>query len=205
MTQKIDGMVIAAFVFLIFLGTNLISDVATASALPTPSATEIAILTTEPIPTEESVLIQTQPQVVESASIDPTAFGAPYNSYVITQGPHGYSYGHMAIDLSAGEGAEILSPINGSVSELYVDEYGNPTLVIENEVYRVLFMHGNYTVAIGQSVSIGETIGSESNQGYTKDMAGNLCWGRAGCGFHSHLNVFDKRVGANVNPLDLLP
>jgi murein DD-endopeptidase MepM/ murein hydrolase activator NlpD len=171
------------------LGISLISDIATASTPNTASASALMPAETEAI----------------SDPIDPTAFGAPYLSYVITQGPHGSSYGHMAVDLAAGEGETILSPINGAVAENYIDEYGNPTLIIENEVYRVTLMHGNYSFSVGQSVALGEVIGSESNQGYTTDMAGNLCWGRAGCGFHTHLNVFDKRLGTNVNPLDLLP
>jgi hypothetical protein len=46
-------------------------------------------------------------------------------------------------------------------------------------------------------------VGVESNLGYTTDMAGVPCWGRD-CGYHTHLNVFDKRIGGNVNPLELL-
>lgn len=134
---------------------------------------------------------------------DPTAFIVPYDDYVLTQGPHGFSYGHMAIDLTAGNGAVIKSPISGVVSQLYVDQYNNTTLVIENEVYEVLMLHGNYSVAVGQQVQIGEPVGTESNHGYTKDAYGQLCAGRD-CGYHTHLNVFDKRIGSNVNPLDLI-
>jgi murein DD-endopeptidase MepM/ murein hydrolase activator NlpD len=210
MTPKIDGLMIAAFGFLVFLGSNLISDVASASSTTTQLESQTIPQVTEAAASNIAVVTQVLPQTTEIISSepvtsDPTAFGSPYTSYTITQGPHGYSYGHMAIDLAAGEDATIYSPINGTVVENYIDEYGNPTLVIENEVYQVTLLHGNYTASVGQSVSLGDTIGSESNQGYTKDMAGNLCWGRAGCGFHTHLNVFDKRVGSNVNPLDLLP
>ena len=35
-------------------------------------------------------------------------------------------------------------------------------------------------------------------------MAGNLCAGR-NCGYHTHLNVYDKRQAANINPLTLIP
>lgn len=134
---------------------------------------------------------------------DPTAFIAPYDDYVLTQGPHGFSYGHMAIDLTAGNGAVIKSPINGVVSQLYVDQYNNTTLVIENDVYQVLMLHGNYSVTVGQQVQIGEPVGAESNHGYTKDAYGQLCAGRD-CGYHTHLNVFNKQLGRNVNPLDLI-
>ena len=96
-----------------------------------------------------------------------------------------------------------MSPIYGAITERLSDQYGNPTLVIENENYRVTLLHGVYTVEVGQTVALGDIIGSESNLGYTMDMYGNLCWGRAGCGYHTHLNVFDKRLGENVNPLDL--
>jgi murein DD-endopeptidase MepM/ murein hydrolase activator NlpD len=187
MKPKIDGLMIAALALIIFLGTSLISDVATASTLQPAAASQLI------------------PQETESDLTDPAAFGALYLSYIITQGPHGFSYGQMAVDLAAGEGETILSPISGVVTENYTDVYGNPTLVIENDVYRVTLLHGDYFVTITQSVTIGEPIGSESNHGYTTDMVGNLCWGRAGCGFHTHLNVFDKRQGINVNPLDLLP
>jgi hypothetical protein len=46
-------------------------------------------------------------------------------------------------------------------------------------------------------------VGTESNHGYTLDIYGNLCAGRD-CGYHTHLNVYDRRVGYNVNPMDLL-
>lgn len=130
-------------------------------------------------------------------------FIAPYKEYILTQGLHGFSYGHMAIDLAAGKGAKIRSPINGHVAELYVDEYGNPTIVIENDNYRVTMLHGVYSVELGQILEIGDKIGTESNLGYTLDMYGNRCTNRD-CGYHTHLNVFDKNLNTNVNPLDLI-
>jgi murein DD-endopeptidase MepM/ murein hydrolase activator NlpD len=187
MKPKIDGLAIVGLVLIFFLGASLLTDAVTASPMQTPNLSEASVAAGAPPTT------------------DPTSFAAPYASYVITQGPHGASYGQMAVDLASGEGATILSPISGVVSELYTDEYGNPTLVIENDIYRVTLLHGQYNVTLGQSVALGEAIGSESNQGYTTDLVGNPCWGRAGCGFHTHLNVFDKRLGINVNPLDLLP
>ena len=133
-----------------------------------------------------------------------SSFIAPYDDYVLTQGLHGYSYGHMAIDLAAGVGATIKAPITGEITELYTDAYNNPTLVIENDRYKVMFLHGNYTAVLGQTFKQGDAIGAEGNNGYTMDSAGNLCYGRAGCGYHTHLNVFDKQLGQNVNPLDLI-
>jgi hypothetical protein len=52
-------------------------------------------------------------------------------------------------------------------------------------------------------VEMGQIVGNESNIGYTTDWQGNPCAGRD-CGYHTHLNVFDKRLGENVNPLDLI-
>ena len=49
----------------------------------------------------------------------------------------------------------------------------------------------------------GQVIGSESNQGNTVDWWGRSCRGRD-CGYHTHLNIFDKRIGSNVNPLGLI-
>jgi len=133
----------------------------------------------------------------------PVVFVQLYDDYTLTQGPHGYAYGHMAIDIAAGKGATIYSPINGKVTELFIDGVGNPALVIENNVYRVMMLHGVYTVKIGQSVKAGQIVGEESNLGNTTDMQGRSCRNRD-CGYHTHLNVYDKRIGANINPLDLL-
>jgi murein DD-endopeptidase MepM/ murein hydrolase activator NlpD len=138
-----------------------------------------------------------------SGGADPLVFVSPYDDYVLTQGLHGFSYGHMAIDIAAGEGADIHAPINGIVAARFTDGLGNPVLILENEVYRVTLMHGIYTVQQGETVSVGQVIGSESNLGNTTDMQGNSCRNRD-CGYHTHLNVYDKRISANVNPLDLL-
>ncbi len=134
----------------------------------------------------------------------PADFISPYDEYIITQGLHGYAYGHMAIDLTAGAGAVIKAPITGEITALYMDEYGNTTLLLENERYQVTFLHGEYIAVVGQKIRQGDPIGTESNYGYTMDSAGNLCYGRAECGYHTHLNVFDKQINANINPLGLI-
>lgn len=135
---------------------------------------------------------------------DPFTVVAPYELYELTQGLHGQSYGHLAIDLAAGRGEPVRSPINGFVTNVYVDEYGNTTLVVENEVYIVTMLHGDYTVTITDPVTAGQIVGSEANNGYTMDYFGNLCYGRVYCGNHTHLNIYDKRIQANVSPLDLI-
>jgi murein DD-endopeptidase MepM/ murein hydrolase activator NlpD len=135
---------------------------------------------------------------------NPQAFANIYDSYTITQGPHGQSYGHSAIDIAAGRGEPIKSPINGIVTEFYIDQYNNPTLVIENDVYTVTMLHGDFSVSAGEQLQIGDIVGVEGNNGYTMDMAGNLCYGRVYCGNHTHLNVYNKQIGSNVNPLELI-
>ncbi|MBN2550155.1 MAG: peptidoglycan DD-metalloendopeptidase family protein [Anaerolineales bacterium] len=144
----------------------------------------------------------TQQPPAASLSFDPEAIAPPYDHYTLTQGPHGQSYGHLAIDISDGKGAVLKSPINGVVTALFTDDLGNTTLVIENEIYQVIMLHGLYTVSVGEQVALGQPIGKESNQGNTVDALGRSCRGRD-CGYHTHLNIFDKRLGANVNPLEL--
>jgi len=133
----------------------------------------------------------------------PKTFIAPYDNYIITQGLHGFSYGHAAIDIAAGKDAPIKSPITGTITQRYTDPIGNPILVIENEQYVVTFLHGKYSAQIGDEVGIGGFIGNESNLGNTRDMQGNSCRNRD-CGYHTHLNVFDKQLNQNVNPLELI-
>jgi murein DD-endopeptidase MepM/ murein hydrolase activator NlpD len=109
----------------------------------------------------------------------------------------------MAIDLSAGKGAVIQAPIQGTVASKYIDGLGNTTLVIENKRYKVTLLHGNYTVEIDEYVKSGQPVGFESNLGNTTDMQGRSCRNRD-CGYHTHLNVFDKAQKKNVNPLTLI-
>lgn len=152
----------------------------------------------------------------QSVAVDPGWYGGvgvpgegddvwqdPYANYVVTQGPHGLGYGHYAVDLTAGKGVDILSPINGTVTAVYVDKYNNTVLIVENGRYRVLMMHGNYTVQVGQVLRVGDSLGTEWNNGYTLDGNGNLCAGRD-CGYHTHLNIFDKVLNSNIDPFTLL-
>lgn len=154
-------------------------------------------------PEDDSRESSTSPAAPPLLPTTPETFLAPYTNYTITQGPHGQSYGHLAIDIAAGKGEPILSPITGAVTELFVDGIGNPVLVIENNRYKVMFLHGEYAVGLGDQITAGFVIGKESNIGNTFDMNGRSCRGRD-CGYHTHLNVFDKQLNANVNPLDLI-
>lgn len=162
--------------------------------------TPIAVMT--PVPEAIIPTIAT-----DSPAADPnwhTLIAVPYDEYFLTQGVHGQSYGHYAIDIAAGNGAAINSIINGVVTGNGYDQWGNTFIQIENDNYIVLYLHGVYSAVVGETVNAGQQIGTESNIGYTLDMAGNLCAGRD-CGYHTHLNVFDKRQGVNIDPLSLIP
>jgi murein DD-endopeptidase MepM/ murein hydrolase activator NlpD len=177
---RVDIVALAALIFALFLVSNLLFRRAGS-----------------PTPAEKSAKSEVSPVT------DPAAITAPYDHYTLTQGPHGASYGQMAIDIAAGKGKTIKSPINGEITRLFTDRYGNPTLVIENKFYKVTLLHGKYNVTVGERVKIGQPIGKESNKGNTTNMQGNPCKQR-NCGYHTHLNIFDKRLSRNVNPLKLL-
>lgn len=199
--MKIDGMALAGLALLALFGFYIISGWAGRDG-PAMDPITIEPIAIQPVAPEEE-----QPPFAEggqsAALAGSTAFALPYAEYIFTQGPHGESYGHYAIDLAAGKGEVIYSPINGAVTGRYIDQWNNTVIVIENETYVVTMFHGDYTLDVGTVVTIGQPVGTESNHGYTLDIYGNSCAGRD-CGYHTHLNVFDRRVGANVNPMDLL-
>jgi len=202
--QGIDGLALAALVFIAFGGLMLFRDIRSNDS-EAMMAGEVIDIHVEAAPAN-SVEVNGETgsgQEIPTVSMDDSLIAAPYDQYTITQGPHGFSYGHMAIDIAAGKGAIIKSPISGYVSDLYVDQYGNPTLVIENEIYQVTMLHGKFKVVVGDQVQVGQMLGRESNKGHTTDMWGRSCRNRD-CGYHTHLNIFDKRIGSNINPLDVI-
>ena len=126
-----------------------------------------------------------------------------------SQGPHGQDYGHYAYDLVAAPGSTIYSPISGVVSAVYVDGLGNTVVVIENYDLEVKLLHGDYVVRLGEVIEIGEAIGTEGNNGNTWTNiceGGDDCYCGTGsdCGYHVHLNLYDKNQGRNVDPMVLL-
>lgn len=196
--QRVDVLAIVALGLILFMGISVLRDrvrPAQAASGPAPLQVE-SIYVPKPAQSQEETAAQREAEMM--------AVAAPYDNYVITQGLHGESYGQMAIDLASGKGSKIHSPINGVVTGRYTDEYGNPTLVIENDFYQVTLLHGEYSVEVGDQVVLGQVVGKESNQGYTTDSYGRPCQGRQKCGYHTHLNIFDKRLQSNVNPLDLI-
>lgn len=151
----------------------------------------------------EVVVAEPEPVVEEDPLDSPEDIRLPYDDYILTQGIHGASYGDAAIDLAAGRGADILSPITGQIILNGRDFYGNTILVIENEVWTVKLLHGEFYPDEGEWVGLGQMIGSESNIGYTVDINGVSCRGRR-CGNHTHMNVVDRRTGRNANLIKLL-
>lgn len=202
--QGIDGLALAAFVLIVFGGLMVFRDIS--------SKNKVLSIGGEIV--EDQKVANDIKQVSEDKDvgsgrevplkkIDASSVIAPYDQYTLTQGPHGFSYGHMAIDIAAGQGAVIKSPIQGYVSALFTDQYGNPTLVIENDIFQVTMLHGKYKVAVGDQIGLGQMVGRESNLGNTTDIWGRSCRDRD-CGYHTHLNIFDKRIGSNINPLFLI-
>ena len=194
-------MMIVTLAVMLMLGFILLSGGKSQTGVAQASAPTKAVQAKKKSPSKSST--QTTSAHTRSSSADPNQIESPYPHYILTQGPHGASYGQMAVDIYAGKGSTIHSPINGAVAYNYVDNIGNTTLIIENSRYRVLLMHGDYTVKVGDTVSIGDTVGTESNHGNTVDYQGRSCRGRD-CGYHTHLNIYDKKIAANVNPLTLI-
>lgn len=212
--KRLDELTVVALAFIIFITLNIFKDQPWLAGWFGPSG---GSRTVEAAATEVIEITAAEPQALPpalgdnpdvapwtgEASYDPAQIVFPYKQFMLTQGPHGMDYGHMAIDLTAGKGANIISPIYGVVTASFVDEYGNTNLILENERFTITLLHGNYTAQVGDFVELGQIIGQESNNGYTLDPYGQPCAGRD-CGYHTHLNVFDKKTQANANPLDLL-
>ena len=200
-SQGIDGLTLAAIAFIAFMAFILFREIR-----PDPILVDDIPQKRESVASDQQLQVsevENSAQVPGQVLVDETLISAPYDQYTLTQGPHGFTYGHMAIDIVAGNGAVIKSPISGRVTASYVDQYGNPTLVIENDVYQITLLHGIYTVGIDEQVTLGQPVGTESNLGYTTDWWGRSCRNRD-CGYHTHLNIFDKRIGGNINPLDVI-
>lgn len=204
--RSIDGMMLAGIGILVLFAFHILRSVLPSGVIEVVDRPVADQRQPTAITAVENTTAVTQ---VEAAPLTPgqiewhLAVQAPYAEYIVTQGPHGTSYGHYAIDIAAGKGEPILSPINGSVVQRYIDQWNNTIIVIANDIYEVTMYHGDYWLEVGAAVQMGQQIGTESNKGYTLDMQGRSCAGRD-CGYHTHLNIFDKRIGANINPLDVI-
>lgn len=119
------------------------------------------------------------------------AVSGPYKRARMSQGLHGCLYGHAAIDLVAKGDAALHAPVSGRVSARYIDEVNNTVLVIDGHDYIVTFLHGVYYVGIGDEIRRGEVIGRQASIGRST-------------GPHTHVTIYDKRAGGNVDPRALL-
>ena len=136
---------------------------------------------------------------------DEQAFASPYTVFQVNQLAHaggGWWYGALAVDISNSPGTPLLSPINGWVSEAGADEFGSTYIVLENSRWRVLMMHGDYSVGLGEVVQLGQQVGTESNNGFTRGPGGEICNEMPGCGEHTHLAIWE--YGNEINPLDVI-
>jgi murein DD-endopeptidase MepM/ murein hydrolase activator NlpD len=198
-------MTVVGFVFLFFIGIKLATDSRGATSAQMVDGRSPVSTSAGEVVSPATSASSASPELTGrlSSPVTDELIVYPYDKFTLTQGPHGYSYGHMAIELSAGLDAPILSPIEGIVKASYIDPYGNPTLILENSRYEVTLLHGQYSVETGDPVKLSQRIGTESNLGYTTDWQGRSCRDRD-CGYHTHLNVFDKLRGQNVNPMEIL-
>lgn len=111
------------------------------------------------------------------------AWPYPPGSFEITNTLHGQDYGECAFDLARGIGTEVLSPINGVVTQRYVDGLNNPIIQIENSVYLVRLYHGDWTVNAGDVLTITQKVGYENTHGDTST------------GPHTHFHIIKKGYG----------
>ena len=182
MRKKPDAMTLVGLAVLLIFAAGIFRNSTTrvaADAVPeTPNPAAIAAAATEAAAAQAG-LPETAPPAEDPAAADAlarnTAVSVPYDTYFLTQGLHGESYGHLAIDIAAGNGSTIYSIINGTVTGTGYDQWNNTYIQIENDVYTVLYMHGVYGLAVGDAVTAGQVIGTESNIGYTLDRYGNVC------------------------------
>lgn len=125
-------------------------------------------------------------------------FTLPYVTYGITGGIHGdgwYVNGQknsLAVDIGAGVGTPLLSPIvGGVVVDTGIDPYlgyNNTYIIIENTCWKVFLLHGIYTAPVGTTLSLGEQFGTEASIGNSS-------------GPHTHLSLYDKINARWVNPI----
>lgn len=137
-------------------------------------------------------------QVVDGCTVMPsavqplTAISLPYTHARISQGLHGCEYGHAALDM-VGVGTEkIVSPCTCTVIQNDYDGLDNTRLVLQNDQYIVTLLHGVYSPQRGDQLISGQLIGWQASLGNST-------------GPHTHLNVYDRQAGGNVDPMALLP
>ena len=168
-------MTIAGVAILLLFAMSIFRGFATrvaADAAPGPSDPAALAATATAAAALQAGLTTPVPGPVATPDVSWSLITAPpYDEYFLTQGLHGESYGHLAIDIAAGNGSVIKSIINGTVTATGYDQWGNTFIQIDNDVYTVLYLHGAYSLVAGDAVTAGQPIGTESNIGYTLDLS----------------------------------
>ena len=142
MLKKLDPMTLVGLAVLLIFVAGLFRNSATrvaADAVPEvvdPAA--VAAAATAAADAQAS-LPESAPPAEDPAAADAlarnTAISVPYDTYFLTQGLHGESYGHLAIDIAAGNGSTIYSILNGTVTCTGYDQWNNTYIQIENDGY----------------------------------------------------------------------
>lgn len=199
---------------------NVVTVTARPAATPAPTESAETIwdvpedaqeVIAEPVAPEvqaEEPVVQEQPeQVVEQAETDtaPTSwvwpvYGAVEQPYAMTELVYDKTMAdwrtHDGIDIESTLGTQVLAAADGVVSEIYTDDLLGTTVVLEHgggleTVYSNLAELP--TVSVGQSVSVGDTIGS----------VGTTAIGEAGLVYHLHFAM--RANGQSVDPTEYLP
>lgn len=106
---RIDALAVALLILMIFLAYQLLTDGRRegsnkAEVVEVLQETgELTIESVESTEGQESIDLKPEDIGPSSPPIDPSSIIYPYDEYWITQGLHGMSYGHLAIDLAAGK------------------------------------------------------------------------------------------------------
>lgn len=103
---------------------------------------------------------------------------------------------HSAIDIAASLGTQVMAAAKGTVAEVYEDDLLGTTVVIdhgEGLKSRYSNLAATPTVAAGDSVNMGDVIGS----------VGNTAIGETGQAIHLHFAM--TKDGVSVDPAEYLP
>ncbi len=137
-----------------------------------------------PEPEKTTYVMPTVGEVAKSHSLDVPVFSTTLGDFRI----------HTGIDISAEEGAAVVSAADGTVTRVYNDHFLGKTVEISH-TGGVITQYSNLdadsiTVAVGDSVKCGEKIGAVGDTSLT-ELADE-----------SHLHFEVKLEGVSVNPLD---
>jgi hypothetical protein len=142
-----------------------------------------------------SLLLSTPVKAQDRDEGDPNAFQMPYPEYFIAGDCHSDGWGSWcALDPnSIPNGGPLFSPITAEVvAKGDNDGFTNTYICLQNSRWRVCMLHGIYNlVEVGDWVTIGQQLGTEASIGIST-------------GAHTHLSVFDRNIGAWIDPRNAL-